>query len=263
MMNLDNALLFAYMVMEAAVICLLVYRRVWRLLPFFSIYCAWDLLSNIAVFFVRRDFPDSYLLVYLAETWIDATLQFLVLVELAWSVLRPIRASLPKYVLPAIAVCVLIAGAVIWPISGIHGQLQFSPRAYLLWHLGQTVSILRILFFLGLAACSQMLAIGWRDRELQVATGFGLYSLVSLGTAMMLAHGATSSRAGYLNQFVVASYICSLSYWAFSFAQQEAKRREFTPQMQNLLLAMAGVARSDRETLSGSSVTKDRDRNDR
>ena len=42
--------------------------------------------------------------------------------------------------------------------------------------LQHTVSILRILFFLVLAGGSQLLSIGWRDRELQVATGLGFYS---------------------------------------------------------------------------------------
>jgi hypothetical protein len=58
---------------------------------------------------------------------------------------------------------------------------------------------------------------------------------------------------------VAASYTCSLLYWVYCFAQQEAKRREFTPQMQNFLLAMAGTARSTRVSLSDSRSRKDRD----
>ena len=58
---------------------------------------------------------------------------------------------------------------------------------------------------------------------------------------------------------MVASYVCSLLYWAYCFAQQEAARREFTPQMQNFLLAVAGTARSSRVSLSRSRVDNDRD----
>ncbi len=117
-------------------------------------------------------------------------------------------------------------------------------------HVQQTTSILRVLFFLTLAACSQFLSLGWRDRELQVATGLGFYSLVSLGAAMIHTHQTTVYQYKHLNQFVVASYICSLAYWVYSFAQQEAERREFTPQMQNFLLAAAGVAREQRLALA-------------
>jgi hypothetical protein len=63
-----------------------------------------------------------------------------------------------------------------------------------------------------------------------------------------------------LNQIVIASFLCSLLYWVFSFAQKEAERREFTPQMQNLLLAVAGVARENRVSLHDSSVTDKQNR---
>jgi hypothetical protein len=53
----------------------------------------------------------------------------------------------------------------------------------------------------------------------------------------------------HLNQFVAAGYLLSLAYWAFSFATKEAERREFTPQMQGFLLAMAGTARTTRIAL--------------
>jgi hypothetical protein len=50
-----------------------------------------------------------------------------------------------------------------------------------------------------------------------------------------------------------------LLYWAFSFAQAETKRREFTPQMQSLLLAVAGNARTARMSLTEESKTRKRD----
>jgi hypothetical protein len=131
----------------------------------------------------------------------------------------------------------------------------------LLVHLQQTTSILRILLFLGMAGCSQLLSIGWRDRELQVATGLGVYSLVSVGVTMIQTHqstGAHGSQYAHLNQFVVGSFLCSLLYWVFSFAQKEAERREFTPQMQNLLLAVAGVARAERTALTSKLANRNR-----
>jgi hypothetical protein len=110
------------------------------------------------------------------------------------------------------------------------------------------------LFFLMLAGCSQWLSIGWRDRELQVATGLGFYSLASLGEAMLQTHQTSAAESARLNQALIASFIVAMLYWVFSFAQKEAERREFTPQMQNLLLAMAGVARADRAALTNSAV---------
>ncbi len=58
----------------------------------------------------------------------------------------------------------------------------------------------------------------------------------------------------------MASFLCSLIYWVFSFAQKQAERREFTPQMQNMLLAVAGVARADRAALAESILESRRTR---
>lgn len=259
MMSLENALWLTGIVTKAALIALLLYRRAWRTLPIFSIYCVWDLSLDAANVAVRHFSPDSYLVTYLTETAIDSALQFCVLVELTWSVLRPIRASLPRAALVVIAGVILAVGTAIWPFSNMTAG-ELLPLMRVLIHLLQTVTILRIIFFLALAGCSQLLSLSWKDRELQVATGLGIYSTVSLGVAMLGTHDPTYAHYSYLNQFAVGSYICSLLYWVVSFAQKEPARKEFTPQMEHLLLAMAGVARADRAALrSDSSVTDGHD----
>lgn len=260
-MSLDNTIWLAGILTEAVVVGLLIYKRVWRQLPFFCGYCAWDLLSNAGGFISNRYFPASYNpTTYLIQTALDSCLQFGVLVELMWSVLRPIRASLPRSALYGVAALVLIIGALVWPFSAIPGMAHYSAQLYMLIRLQQTVSILRVLFFLILAGCSQWLALSWRDRELQVATGLGLYSLVSLAVTMLQAHQTKGAQYQHLNQIVVAGFLCSLIYWMFSFAQKQAERREFTPQMQNMLLAVAGVARADRAALADSLLESRRTR---
>ena len=257
-MDIGNALWLFGICSEAVVVCLLVYRLVWRSLPIFTAYCVWDLANNAVLFPLYRYFATGYMTFYVAMTLIDTVLVFAVLIEVSWSILRPIRSSLPNRT-PAIAGLAIIAiGAAIWPLSGIHRLASLSTEGFLLAHLQQTISILRIFFFLALAGCSQLLSIGWRDRELQVATGLGFYSLVSLGAAMLRSHETSVLEYRHLNQFVVASYLCSLLYWVYSFAQQEAERREFTPQMQNFLLAAAGVAREQRLALVQASMERHR-----
>ena len=263
MMSLDNAFWIAGLVTETAVLGLLLYRRVWRTLPVFCVYIAWDMFSNVGAYAVFRFFPTSYLTAYLTGTVVDSALEFGVLVELAWSVLRPFRASLPRGALVAIAVLVVALGAAIWPFAVIPGFNNWPPEWHLLIRLQQTASILRVLFFLALAGCSQLLSIGWRDRELQVATGLGFYSMVSLAVAMLHTHLAMGAQYTHLNQVVVASYLCSLLYWVFSFATKEAERRELSPQMQSLLLSVAGTARTARIALADSLATRKRKQGER
>ncbi|MGB6191344.1 MAG: hypothetical protein WBF42_02665 [Terracidiphilus sp.] len=265
MMSLDNTIWLVYLLAEALLAGLLIYKRAWRLLPFFFAYCIWDLLSNIGSFANTRFLASSrfdYTSTYLIQTVIDSAFQFCILIELAWSVLKPVRSSLPRYTPLVLAFAALAAGAIIWPFTATTAVVQVTAQVQLIAHLQQTVSILRILFFLGLAAGSQLLSIGWRDREFQVATGLGIYSLVSLAVTMVQTHETAGQQYAHLNQFVIAGFICALLYWIFSFAQKEAVRREFTPQMQSLLLAVAGAARANRTALSDRSDSDARFRGD-
>jgi hypothetical protein len=63
-----------------------------------------------------------------------------------------------------------------------------------------------------------------------------------------------------LDQLGSTSYAAALCYWVYSFATKEAERREFTPQMQNFLLAAAGTARSARLNIDDTRPRKERDR---
>ena len=254
--SLDNLLWSASFVAEATVVVLLLYRHVWRTVPVFCVFCTWALLGDAGAFVVLRFYPASYLTAYLTGTVVDSALEFGVLVELAWSVLRPVRASLPRGALAAVAILVVALGAAIWPFAVIPGFGNLPPEFHLLMRLVQTTSILRVLLFLALAGCSQLLSIGWRDRELQVATGLGFYSLVGLAVAMLHTHQAMGPLYNHLQQVVVASGLCSLIYWVTCFAQKEAERREFSPQMQSLLLAVAGTARTTRIALADSAAAK-------
>jgi hypothetical protein len=256
--SLDNTLWFAGIVIQAAVLALLFYKRVWRTLPVFFVFCAWDLFCDGSNYVVLRFFSGSYVSIYLIETIVGSVLEFSVLIELAWSVLRPIRSSLPRRALVVVGLLIVAAGAIIWPFTGIQGFASLSPQIQGIVRIQQTTSVLRILFFLLLAGGSQLLSIGWRHRELQVATGLGFYSFVSLAVAMLHSHQTMGPLYRYLNQVLVASYVLSLLYWVFSFAQKEAERREFTPQMQQFLLAVAGNARATRLAMASSAVDKTR-----
>lgn len=262
-MTLGTVFLYAGAVGEAAVIALLLYRGIWKKLPIFFAYNVWTLAGNIGGYLIFRGHGSSYVTAYLAVMIVDSVLLFGVLVELAWSVLRPVRALLPRVTILVVVVLILVLGAAIWPFAGILSAAQLSAEKAILAHLQQTVSILSIVIFLALAAGSQLFSIGWRDRELQIASGLGFYALVSLIAAMIDAHQSTWSQYRDLDRYVVASYLCSLLYWIISFAQQEAERKAFTPQMQSFLLAMAGVTRSTKVSLTESQEQKKRQKDER
>jgi hypothetical protein len=256
-LNLPNLFTIAGLLTEAVVIGLLHYRRIWRNLPVFFIYCLWALFSDSIALAITLASPKGYdLKFYFATTIIDFVMQFCVIVELAWSVLRPVRRGLSPHAIWAVAVLILGIGAVIWPFASATGIAVQSKTWHITFQLQQTVSILRVVFFIGLAACSQMLGLGWRDRELQVATGFGFYSLVSLVVAAVNARLATGSQYKQLYWVVAFSFLGSLVYWVFSFAQKEAERREFSPQAKEILMAVARSAHMTRSHLDDLAAAR-------
>lgn len=255
-MSLDTILWFAGTAGEVGVIALLLYRRIWRSFPIFFSYSIWTFTYSAVGYVLYRKGFNGYATVYLVDVVIDSALLFGVLVELAWSILRPLRLAPSRRLLFIIACLIIVLGSVIWPFASVTISSRTAPQILLIMHIQQTFYVLRVLVFLALVASSQLLAIGWRNRELQIASGLGFTSLVSLIVAMLHAYPSMRVHYDHLNEIVVGSYLFSLLYWIFSFSQQEEKRREFSPQMQNLLLAVAGAARTTRIALSDSGASK-------
>ncbi len=252
-MSVDQLLLCIALVGEIVVCGLVWKRRLWRILPFFATYTAWCFLSDGAGALLLQKYTNAstiYQKYYYTQLIVDAVLQFAVLGELAWSVLRPVRASLPRGARFALYGLIAMAGAAIWPLAAITVPSSITGVDATLFHVGETFAILRIVCFLVMASFSQLLSIGWRDRELQVATGLGLYSIVSLLVTVLHSHMAAGPDYDRLNQLLSASYAATVLYWLVSFATKEQERKEFSPQMQQLLVLMNVGARSTRIALS-------------
>jgi hypothetical protein len=215
---------------------------------------AWSLFIDLFVYYLRRLSPGSYFQIYFPQMVVDSAFQFAILVELGWAVLRPLRASLPKRSILYLALIVIVAGALIWPLAGLTLPPKLTPVGRFFVQLQQTFAVLRIAIFLGLAGFSQLLSIGWRNRELQIATGLGFYSMFSLAVALIHAHQAVGPQYEFLDQLISASYDCSVVYWIVSFSQKESERQEFTPQMRSFLLAVTGAARGTRVALADSGI---------
>lgn len=253
-MGWEFAIVLSAVLAEAALILLLGKGRVYRAFPIFFLYLCWGLFSDAFLYYVRATFPYStFYSVYRIQLIIDSLMIFALLVEVAWSVLSPIRKSLPKYSWLGIALLVALGGLILWPITGFAAPYYLDSAGLTLFRMQQTPAILRAVFFLALAAFSQVLSIGWRDRELQIATGLGFYSIISLAVTILHIHQAAGTQSyHWLDRVGSISYVAALLYWVYAFATRPAERREFTPQMQSLLLAVAGSARSTRIALTDS-----------
>jgi hypothetical protein len=247
---------------EVALLLLMLGVRAYRTQPAFFIYIAWSVLIDGLMYLVRfHSAPATFYKAYEIQLLTDSVMIFAVVVELAWNVLRPIRSSLPKYTWLVLVILIALAGLAIWPIAGFTHPDKLDLGGIQLFRLQQTMAILRVVVFLVLAGCSHLLSIGWRNRELQIATGLGFFSLISLAVGIMHTHQLVEAPQYHLlDQVVAASYIAALGYWVYCFATKEAERRSFTPQMESFLLAAAGTARSTRITMTDTRSRSDRDR---
>ncbi|MGD0734650.1 MAG: hypothetical protein ABR976_05860 [Terracidiphilus sp.] len=262
----DYAIWVSCFLAEAVLIVLLARNRVFRAFPAFFLFVCWSFLSD--VIFFRLQFislpATTYFKLYEVQMVIDSAMLFAVLVELAWSVLRPIRASLPKNAWIGIAVLIALIGLLLWPVAGLTlPASRLTSAGLVFFRLQQTFAILRVVIFLAMAGLSQLLSIGWRNRELQVATGLGFYSIVALAVSVLHTHQFVGQQYHWLDEMGVAGYLCALAYWVFSFATREAERRAFTPQMATFLLAVAGSARSARISLANAPADERRDSGER
>jgi hypothetical protein len=245
-MSGDSLITLTSAVGEALVIASVVRSRAWRKLPLFLCYIVWTFLSDsTALFFQTHGVSaETYLIFYRIMISVDALLQFTVLVELAWAVLQPVRATLPRGTPFALAGLIAVVGLLIWPLATIAAPQHLTPMASTIFHLLATFSVLRIVCFLVMLGFSQLLSIGWRDRELQVATGLGFYSIVSLMVMLYNSHQISKDRIHWFNWAVSISYLGTLVYWVLSFAAKEYQRKEFSPQMQQFLVYMGGTTRA-------------------
>lgn len=247
------------MAAEAVLILLLVRVRAFHTLPAFFFYSCWNLVSDLALLSVRSLPAATYFRIYEIEMVIDSIMIFTVLVELAWSVLRPLRASLPKRSWIAIPFLIAFAGLLIWPVAGFTIPARVNATGAVYFRLQQTFALLRVIVFFAMAGFSQLIGIGWRNRELQVATGLGFYSILSLAVTVLHTHQiVTGPQYHWLDELGAAGYLGALTYWVYAFATKEAERQNFSPQMANFLLLIGGTAKASRVALADFSVPKSR-----
>lgn len=264
-MAVESLLFWSGLAAEAALVLLLLRGRVFASLPAFFLYICWSFLSDTLMFSVQSLPPTTYFRFFEVQMVIDSAMIFAVLVELAWSVLRPLRSSLPRGSWIVIAFLVALAGLLLWPLAGLTLPMsvagatrRLSQEGAIFFRLQQTFAILRLVVFLGMAGFSQLLSIGWRNRELQIATGLGFYSTVSLAVTVLHTHQIVGPQYHWLDEAAAASYLGALGYWVFCFATKEAERRDFTPQMQGFMLLVGGAAKASRIAVTSFEVTKSR-----
>jgi hypothetical protein len=244
---------------EIALVIFLLAKGTGRQFPIFTSYMIFNLIEDPLAWVLHNGSADIYLRFYFAVTVLDSLLQLLVLLEIAWNVLRPSRKSLPFPILPVATVITLICAIIAASFSPqiTLNSLRHGTELFLRITLG--LAVLKVLLFAALAGFSQLLGIGWKNRVFQLATGLAFYGVASLFVQLTIQHLQTSNYPSYIAHFVVlteiqsAAYIGTLIFWIWAFSRNEAPRKDFTPQMQEVLVTIAQSAKRTRLAVTRST----------
>ncbi len=255
-LSLDSVLWIAGVVGEVVLLSILLARKAYRTFPIFVAWISLSVLLDPVFYWLAQNLsPGTYLKVFFALSFPQFLLELCVLVEIAVNVLRPVNKALPKGILTFLAAAAVAVGIVAFFFTAHLNAASLShPRPYFV--MSTTMAILRLVTFLLIAALSQVLGIGWKNHVLQLASGLAFYAAVTL--IVELAHSNLRAGPDYIHQFTdldrfrVLGYLCALSYWCYSFVRKEAPRKEFSPQMTQLLVSISGSAK--RHSVAARSI---------
>jgi hypothetical protein len=252
--HLDDTLWAAGVIGELLLFGILIARRVYRTFPIFTAWLVFVILLEPTFYWLlHHASARTYYQVFFALNFPQYLLEACVLLEVAANVLQPVRKSLPKGALYFLAVLMVGIGAVGFFIAAhLNSASLAHTRSFLV--LNATMAILRLVTFILIAAFSQVLGIGWRNHVLQLVSGLAFYAAVTL--VVEIAHSNLRAGPDYSRQFFeldhlrVVGYLCSLYYWCYSFARQEAPRKEFNTKMSELLVSIAGTTKQQQSIVA-------------
>jgi hypothetical protein len=103
-----------------------------------------------------------------------------------------------------------------------------------------------MLIFVVTAAFAQLLGIGWKNKVLRLATALSLYSAVALIVSLVQTHSGPSET---LARITAANVTFELGFLLWVFTTKDVRRREFSPQMEQFLVTLAGRAKLARSAV--------------
>jgi hypothetical protein len=234
------------LIAEITLLAILIARRQYRIFPVFVLYIAFNVFNDLVVGgLVATARPDTGQALLFALLPVQYLLELGVLFEIAWQVLRPVQTSLPRGTVRAfvglLALALLGGTLLAWHVHAT-GHKVYDIKS----PLDLTVGLLRMLIFAATAGFAQVLGIGWKNKVLQLATALSFYSAVDLIVSLSERHSGGSLA---LEPVRGGAYVFELCFLVWAFTTKEVRRREFSPQMEQFLVTLAGRAKVARTAL--------------
>jgi hypothetical protein len=233
-------------VVEIVLLAALVVRRQYKIFPVFTSYIAFNLLYDVGLGALALAYsPHIARVLALGLLPLQYLIELGVLLEIAWNVLRPVRTSLPpgsmRVFVGSVALALLCGTLLAWHLENTGNKVEDFRGP-----LDLTVGLLRMLIFVVTAGFAQLLGIGWKNKVLQLATALSFYSVVDLIVSLVQRYSGSSNN---LDEVRGVAYVLELGFLVWVFTTKEVRRREFSPQMEQFLVTLAGRAKLARTAL--------------
>ena len=197
---------FAHPVLEAALVGILLWRKLFKVFPVFFSYVAFQIVVFAVLFPLRAErFYTIFYYTYWGTTAVSVILGFFVIHELFQDVFRPyhtlrdLGSVLFKW---AALVMLLVAGVV----AASTASATDEPLRTGIMTLQRSVRVVQCGLILFLLVFSRYLGTNWRQKSFGIALGFGAFASIEL--ALVALNAATDN---VFNQ-VLSSYLNMLAF---------------------------------------------------
>ncbi len=203
--------------LHAALLFVLLDRRRYRVVPWFTAWIASGMAFTVTLFLSYRfSSHHVYGIIYWTADFFDLLLQVAVVLEIARNVLR--RSG--RWVEGA-RVRLAMMGATA-PVVALVMAWAMKPAAATKldgWEARTSLftTILICLLFTAVMAASQQLGLGWRSHVMREGYGLTVWALVAFVTDTLHAYWRTAGHFAALEHVRMAFYLGSLVYWAVAF----------------------------------------------
>ena len=228
-MNLSlmaSVLWAAGFMLNTALLFVLLYKRRYCTVPWFTAWIGFGCLYTITLFLgYRLGSNHLYAVLYWSGAFLDLLLQIAVVLEIARSVLR--RSG--RWVEGA-KVRLIFIGAM-GPLVALCMAWFMTPAAETrldAWAARGSLftTILICLLFSVVVLASQQLGLGWRSHIMRESYGLVMWTLVAFVTDTLHAYWRTLGHFTLLENVRIAFFQAATIYWAVAFWRPEAETLE-------------------------------------
>lgn len=208
-------------VLNAALLFVLLYKRRYRTVPWFTTWIGLGCCNTIVLFLAYRfGSHHSYTVLYWSWAFLDLILQ----VGVVWEIARSIFRRSGKWVegarvrlISVAAIGPLVAFALAWFMTpAAESKLdEFAARGNLF------MTVLICLLFSTVVVASQQLGVGWRNHIMRESYGLVLWTIVNFVTDTLHAYWRTMGNFSALEYMRILVFQASLIYWSWAFWMPE------------------------------------------